>query len=148
MNGPEFDEKSTTFWGALAAGFWFGSAFLKYLVHKTKQKSIPNNGDEEKEEKMSEEKMGIKETQEMLAGLNMVSLFVIGRVKDGIDMSDAAAVVEKLVMDQEFKSILASAIEGVNKIPAELKDIDLSEALQLGQYEVEQVKKIIEALKK
>lgn len=96
---------------------------------------------------MSEEKQGIKEAKEVLDGLNEVALLVIGQAKDGIQASDAVAVVEKLLLDSEFKAKLVAAVDGIGKVPSELADLDASEIFELGKFEFEQVKKIISALK-
>lgn len=125
-------------YGAIVAGFWFGVALLRFLAIRLKRTE---------EIQMSEEKQGIKEAKEVLDGLNEVALLVIGQAKDGIQASDAVAVVEKLLLDSEFKAKLVAAVDGIGKVPSELADLDASEIFELGKFEFEQVKKIISALK-
>lgn len=132
------DEERGGVYGAIVACFWFGVALLRFLAMKLKRTG---------EIQMSEEKHGIKEAKEVLEGLNEVALLVIGQAKDGIQASDAVAIVEKLLLDSEFKAKLVAAVDGIGKVPAELGDLDASEIFELGKFEFEQVKKIISALK-
>jgi hypothetical protein len=94
------------------------------------------------------EKVGIKETKEVLDGLNSVAEEIISVAKDGLQVKDAVQVVEDLIMKPEFKAKLVAAVDGINQIPAEIKDLDLAEGVQLVQFEYDGVKRIIEALKK
>lgn len=96
---------------------------------------------------MEEQKIGIKETKEALEGLNQLALLVIGQAKDGIQVGDAVAVVEKLLLDPEFKAKLIDAVNGVSHVPAELKDLDVQEIFELGKFEAEKIQAIIKALK-
>ena len=134
----EFTKDQTGFWGALAGLFLFGRAYLKYKQAKLSQK----------EAKMSEVKIGIKETKEVLDGLNTVAEEIISVAKDGIQINDAAQIVEDLIVKPEFKAKLIAAVENIKGVPAEIKDLDLAEGVELVKFEYDGVKKIIEALKK
>ncbi len=90
----------------------------------------------------------IKETKELLIGLNELSLLLIDRLKDGIGMDDMTAIWAKLRDDEEFKAKIEAAYKDANKIPAEVKDIDLAEGLDLVQAQIAYIPKIIEKLKK
>ena len=97
---------------------------------------------------MENEKLGIKETKEVLDGLNVVAEEIISVAKDGIQIKDAAQIVEDLILKPEFKAKLVAMVDNIKAVPAELKDLDLSEGVQLVQFEYDGVKRIIEALKK
>lgn len=98
---------------------------------------------------MSEEKQGIKELKEALIGAQDLAILIIKNLKDGLQLGkDVSAVVGELLTNEELKASLTAAAEGVSKVPAELKDIDLNEVLELVMLEVMQVSKIMEALKK
>lgn len=74
---------------------------------------------------------GIKEIREAMEGLLEVSLFIANLVGDGFQWSDISDVFKKL-QDKEFQAILKKAVEGREKIPAEVKDIDFEEAMELA----------------
>lgn len=131
----QFTPEQTGFWGALAGFFLAVRAYFQYK--------------KKKEENMEpQEKIGIKESKELLDGLNEIAIEIIQISKDGLQVSDAAQVVEDLIKKPEFKAKLQAAVEGVSKVPAEIKDLDLSEGFELAQFEYEGVKKIMEELKK
>lgn len=74
------------------------------------------------------EKKTIKETKELFAGLGLVAKEVKGALADGkIDLSDLKHVVE---LGKEHQ-VLVDAIQGVNEVPAELKDLDKEELLEI-----------------
>jgi hypothetical protein len=97
---------------------------------------------------MSEEKVGIKESKEAIDGSVEIAKFVISRAKDGIGIDDASALVMKLLADEAFKAKLQSAIEGIQLVPAEFKDLDFSEGVELGVFAAGKAKEIIDELKK
>lgn len=161
-----WDEIPESIWGAISAAFWFGCSLIKYLTLKlgkpkgdnhvnseNKNQSEESNQQEICQEKrqgreeMLDQKLGVKETMEALGGLNALTIFIISQAKDGINLQDGVALVEKIMLDPEFKAKLAAAVEGINKVPAELKDLDLTESFALGKYGFEQIQEIIKALK-
>ena len=97
---------------------------------------------------MENEKVGIKETKEVLEGINTIAEEIISVAKDGIQIKDAAQIVEDLITKPEFKQKLVNMVEGINKVPAELKDLDLMEGVDLIKFEYDGVKRVLEALKK
>ena len=84
---------------------------------------------------------GIMETKETLLALLTLGKFVALRAKDGLDLGDAVALVEKFVLDAEFKSVLEAGVKGLDAIPAELKDIEAGEALELAALLIEAMRK-------
>lgn len=124
--------------------FWCLYIVLKFIFNK--------KGEESKGVIMSEQqanvKVGIKETKELLDGLNSIAEEIISVAKDGIQIQDAIQIVEDLITKPEFKAKLVAAVQNVKDIPAEIKDIDLSEGVELVQFEYNGVQRIIEALKK
>lgn len=79
------------------------------------------------------EVVGIKETKEALIGAMVLGVFVAARLKDGAQLDDALALGQKFVGDAEFKAKVMAAIEGIDKVPAEVKDISFAEILELAQ---------------
>lgn len=98
--------------------------------------------------KKVDSKEGIKETKEALVGINEVSLFLAEKLKDGVQFTDATDFYAKLTKDEAFKKVVGDAYENYEKIPAEVKDIDAGEGLELAVVQVEYVPKFIAALKK
>jgi hypothetical protein len=92
--------------------------------------------------------VGIQETKEVLIAANELTLVVIKHVKDGIAVSDIPAIVSELMTSDAFKLALVDAVKGVTNVPAEIKDIDFTEGMELGKVQLGYVPKIIEALKK
>ena len=74
---------------------------------------------------------GISESKEALVALIVLGKFVAERAKNGLDLGDAVALVEKFVMDAEFKGVLEAGVKGLDAIPSELGDIELQEAVEL-----------------
>jgi len=92
--------------------------------------------------------VGIKETKEMLEAVNVLVVYLIEKFKDGVQASDFIEMYSKLMVDPEFKSKLMLAYENANQIPAEIKDVDLAEAVALISLQVNFLPKVIEAIKK
>jgi hypothetical protein len=91
---------------------------------------------------------GIKETKEVLLAANELTLVIIRHVKDGVSVSDIPAIVSDLIASDSFKLALVDAVTGVTNVPAEIKDMDFSEGMELGKVELDFVPKVLEALKK
>jgi hypothetical protein len=91
---------------------------------------------------------GIKETKDVLVAANELTLVIIKHVKDGIAVSDIPAIVSELMGSDAFKLALVDAVTGVTNVPAEIKDIDFAEGMELGKVQLDYVPRILEALKK
>lgn len=91
---------------------------------------------------------GIKETTEALVAFNEITIFLITRFKDGVDLADFGAIWDKITKDEEFKEMLSKAYEGYEQIPLELEDIDFKEGVSLSNMQLEYLPKILEAIKK
>lgn len=91
---------------------------------------------------------GVKETKEMLVGANEVSLFMCEKLKDGAQFSDATDFYVKITTDEVFKAKMMAAYDNYQKIPAEIKDIDGGEGVELAIVQIEYVPKYIECFKK
>lgn len=76
---------------------------------------------------------GIKETQEAIVALVTLGKFVADRLKDGIQLDDALALGEKLVLDADFKKIVTDGITGIDQVPAEVQDLSFAEIIELAK---------------
>ena len=92
---------------------------------------------------------GIKETKELLVGVNEVALVLIERLKDGIQIGDdIAAIIAKWQSDSDFQAKLTLAVMGINGIPEEVKDIDVNEGVELATIQLSYIPRILAAAKK
>lgn len=91
---------------------------------------------------------GIKETKEAVIGLNEIALVLANRFKDGVQITDFTVMWDKLQNDAEFKAKLEAAWNNYKLIPAEVKDIDLSEGGELVIVQIGYLPKFIDEFKK
>lgn len=91
---------------------------------------------------------GVKEIKDVLNVTELLVVFLIERLKDGVDMEDATAVFGKLALDAEFKKVMNEAYVGISSIGAELKDLNWMEGMDLTMHVLKAVPKFIAAAKK
>lgn len=94
------------------------------------------------------EVLGIKETKELVIGVNELAVELVKHLKDGVQVTDALAILDTLKTNEDFKAKLAAAYENVQAVPAEVKDISLVEGMELVMAQAAYLPKIIEAAKK
>jgi hypothetical protein len=75
--------------------------------------------------------LGVKETGEGILALLKLGQFVAKRLKDGADLGDALALYKKLTEEGDFKTVVTEGIAGYDKIPAEIGELDMLDALEL-----------------
>jgi hypothetical protein len=92
--------------------------------------------------------VGVKETKDALVGVLAVAAVVAERVKDGVGADDVVVLVQKLMADEELKAKLAEAQKDAALIPAELKDLQAAEVVELIAAALPSVMAVIAALKK
>ena len=74
----------------------------------------------------------IKETKELLIGINELSLLLTKHLKDGLQIGkDVSAIFAELISNEELKGKLEAAYQGVSAVQGEVKDLSLSEGLEL-----------------
>ena len=73
----------------------------------------------------------VAQTKQALVALVLLGKTIALAAKDGLDLSDAVALGSKLVADEKFREALVEGVKGLDQVPAELKDIAASEALEL-----------------
>ena len=72
----------------------------------------------------------VKESKELLIALVKLGKLAAKQLGDGVDLSDAVAIAKALA-DEEFRKALVDGFSGLSAIPAEAKDIDAAEAVEL-----------------
>lgn len=94
-------------------------------------------------------KLGIKETKEALVGVNELSIALIGTLKDGFQpVKDVTELYAKLAADPVVSAKLMDAYANIGAVPAEVKDLDVAEGMELAGVQLAYVPKLIEAFKK
>lgn len=91
--------------------------------------------------------VGITETKEAVLAVNEIGVFCASKFKDGIQVADFTEFYTKLTNDEDFKAKIKAGYDNAKLIPAEIKDIDAGEALELASVQVEYVEKYINVLK-
>lgn len=99
------------------------------------------------ESEMPVEKVGIKETKEALVGVLELVLFLSKQLKDGVQYGDFEVLFQKLSNDDVFYSKLKDAYVGFIAVPDEIKDLDLSEIVELGGVVTARIPELMEMLK-
>lgn len=89
------------------------------------------------------EQVGVKETKEAMIALMALGLCVAGLAKDGVSMADAAALAAKMQGDAEFAAKLKAGYEGLDQVPAEIKDMKLGEGLELAAAVIPELVKML-----
>lgn len=84
--------------------------------------------------------MDVKESKEAVIALVALGKVVAGLAKDGLDLSDAVALGSKIVADEAFRAKLLAGVAGLDKIVPELKDIAASEAIDLVEAIVHELR--------
>ena len=97
---------------------------------------------------MTEEKKGIKETQELIAGLT--EAVKLGKnirdiVKDGLDTSDIPKAFDLVKEQSEKFAVYEAALKDVKLVKEELKDLDKEEILTIIFQLVDAVEQIEKA---
>lgn len=90
----------------------------------------------------------VKEVKEAVLGLQELVLVLVPLLKDGVQLGDAVALMGKLQSDANLMAALKNAVDGIGKVPAEVKDLDLSEGMELAMMQIGFIPKLLEALKK
>lgn len=74
---------------------------------------------------------GIKETTELIEFVGTIKDLVVSQLKDGFQKSDLEKIISELLNDKDIKMKLEMAIEGIDKIMLEMKDLSLTEKISL-----------------
>lgn len=74
----------------------------------------------------------MKETKEAIIALALLGKLVADRVKDGVQLDDAVAIGEALLIDGEFKQKIEAGYKDANLIASEFKDFSLVKAMDLA----------------
>ncbi len=82
----------------------------------------------------------IKETKEVLAMVNNLSVKIIGVVKKGFEISDLTLLLTEL-------ESIKTGLDGIELVGDELKDLDRAEIIEISSLGIALVFDVIDALK-
>jgi len=90
---------------------------------------------------------GIKETKEAIIGINELCLVLVAHLADGLQLGkDVPAIIAELMTNSELINAMQKGLEGMEKIPGEIQDIDLKEGVELGMLLMSYVSRYADAL--
>lgn len=102
----------------------------------------------EQQQAPEQQKYTVKETKEFMIGINEISLLLVQRFSDGMQLDDATAIWDKIRNDPDFRAKVEAAYDNYQLIPKELGDLDMAEGMELGATQLQYVPKFLTALKK
>jgi hypothetical protein len=88
-----------------------------------------------------------KETLEAVKAFMKIAVLAAENFKDGVQASDLAPIIAKL-QDPVFAACLFDAYNGIDKVPAEMKEVTAEEALQAIAMCIPEIVDLIKAIKK
>lgn len=91
---------------------------------------------------------GTKETKEMLIGFLKLAALLAESFKDGVQAADALVVIQKIQSDEALKAALVEAYNGIDKIPAEMKDLSTAEAIELIAAALPEIAALVKVISK
>lgn len=93
------------------------------------------------------ETLGVKDTKECLLGLLKITALMASVFKDGIQAQDITVVLTKIIEDEKLKELLLAAYNDIDKVPSEVKDMSLPEAIELMTLALPEVLNIVMNMK-
>ncbi len=94
-----------------------------------------------------EPKQSVKELQEVISALLLISLRVADVLKDGYQPADLTALLAAFTKDEGFKKAIGDAYDGISKVSGELKDLDAAETVQLSVAVLQFIPRFIDVFK-
>jgi hypothetical protein len=91
--------------------------------------------------------MDIKETSEVLDAAGDLGALLVKHIRDGVQATDAAGIAAELMTRPDVIASLKRAADGIQNVPAELRDVDAVEGLDLATIGINNAKKVLTALK-
>ncbi len=86
-----------------------------------------------------EDKLGVKETKEVLIALLKISGLLFEQLKDGFQMEDLPVILSKMGYSPEVRL----AMEGLRHVPEEVKDLDMAEGFELAMVVMEELPNVL-----
>jgi hypothetical protein len=97
---------------------------------------------------MTEAKVGIVVTKEIVTGVNEIVLELVKQFKDGVQVSDIPALISAVLASDAIKALFADLFTKMAEFKAETGDLDSQEIAELIVMEALFVPQLLAALKK
>ena len=91
---------------------------------------------------------GIKEVKELIEAVMEVGLVLVEEFSDGVQLSDVWSIISRLKDSDKYRDSIGRAYDGASKIPAELKDVNGEEAIDLAMTMLPYLPKMLKAAQK
>jgi len=91
-----------------------------------------------------EEEIGVKNSKAMLRGGMKMTVMMMKLFKDGMQMQDFVIIITELQKDPDF----IEAFRDLKEIPAEMRDLSLSEGMELVMEGIPYIPMMIDAMRK
>lgn len=88
------------------------------------------------------------ESKEALAGVFELAIAIAEQLKDGAQVADLGELFVKFQSDPVFHASLVKAVSGIQKVPAEMKTLDLASGLDLAVFVIPYIPRMLEAMSK
>ena len=93
-----------------------------------------------------EEKQGIQETKEAVAGVLVLGAVITKELKNGFDLSDIVAAVNAINADPVKKAVIEAALKDIFKVSEEIKDLSMKEGVEVAGVVIQHIPAILDAL--
>jgi hypothetical protein len=90
---------------------------------------------------------GVKETKELLTGLIVITKVIAKELKDGFSAQDLVDAFVAVQGDEVKKAAVEAALKDIVAVPAEVKDLKLSETLELVVHLLAELPALLAAFK-
>lgn len=96
---------------------------------------------------MSEVKVGIEFSKEVILGVNAMTLLLIKAFKDGAQVTDIPVIINGCLMEPKIKTMFEDLFTKLPNIKAEFSDLDAQEIAELIVMEALFVPEVLKAIK-
>jgi len=91
------------------------------------------------------QKEGIKELKEIIEAVMEIGIAALSEFSDGVQLRDVWTIATKLQNSPAYRLAITKAYQGSYKVPAELRDVDGEEAIELVMTMLPYLPKLIKA---
>jgi hypothetical protein len=89
---------------------------------------------------------GTKELQEAIEASMELLGYILELAQDGLTIGDGFDIAQRIATDDAFRGKMLVAMDGMSKIPDEIKDLDMNESVALSMVILSYVPRIVEKM--
>ena len=117
------------------------------MVRDRKEKVEKKEGPKVEAAPLVMPEVGVECIKEATVAMFYILKVLMGEFKDGFDWNDIPVALAKLAGDEKFKEAMAMAWSGRDKLAEEAKDVNISEAVELGMMSFNEIMSIVKMMK-